>query len=107
MELNKSAIVLGVITAIPIPAVLVIFITAFVQGLSGIQISGTTGLILICLAVLGVFVHTIMFFYYMIKMQNLSSIKQDHYMLWLLIFMVIGGQLAFWYLYIWKTRHSS
>lgn len=75
--------------------------------LNDIKIFGIVDVAFFVSAGLAVSFHLVMFFYYLIKMQNLKSINDQHYLLWLLVLMALGGQLVFWYLFCWKSDELS
>jgi hypothetical protein len=108
----KRPILLGLITAIPIPSFLVCVICILVRMNHDTRAFGLTGVIFVVSAGVGVLLHLAMFFYYLIQMQRLKAVNQDHYLAWLPALMAPGGQFLFWYLFFWKpsaaaTAHSA
>ena len=96
---RSKTLLLGAVTAIPIPAFLVCFV---------VPLSSTLGAVaFFTCAAFAVGVHSVMLFYYLIKMQGLKAINPDHYLIWLLVLMVAGGQLAFWYVFFWMPGASK
>ena len=100
-------IILGIVTATPILAIVVCFCCIFLQIIDDTKTLGVTGITFIVFAGLTLTVHTIMFFYYFIKMQNLKTINPNHYLLWLLVLLAVGGQLVFWYLFFWRQPNPN
>jgi hypothetical protein len=106
MVTTRKPIILGIVTAIPIPAFIICMLCALISAINDTKPVGVAGVIFFVFAGLAVGIHTVMFFFYLIKMQNLKSISQNHYLLWLLLLMPLGGQIIFWYLFFWKSAAS-
>ncbi|MCL2639950.1 MAG: hypothetical protein FWD53_03805 [Phycisphaerales bacterium] len=99
---------LGLITAIPLPAFVVCLLMVLIRMIRDQKEFGITGIVFVISAGLAVTAHSAMFFYYLIRMQNLKSIDQNHYPLWLLVLMSpVIGQLIFWYQFLWKPHKDG
>jgi hypothetical protein len=105
MSSPKRPYILGVITALPILFFLPTFLLGFVSSVSGSNAPVIKFAPMVA-ALLAVLLHTILYFYYLVKLQNTPAVKPDHQTLWLLLLMPLGGQQAFWYLYLWKPAAS-
>ena len=108
----KRPIILGVITALPIPALCACFVCVLLKMLNDpenhdSQNLGVGGVVFIIIAGLTVTIHTVMFFYYLSKMQTLKAIKPDQYLAWLPVLMAPGGQIVFWYLFFWNPSAGT